>query len=203
MLRNTADVAGAALIVLMLVASTSAVVCPMLASQNCSAQDVRNGQVSRYCVGPNAVSPSSCTTDTCLSYTTVQQCVMDTTCASVPVDSISICLSKKLLCWSLKAANCASSARPYCQWVNGSTDASSYCNYIDPKKSATAMAAALTDNNCPAIHPAVLAILIIMFITLLAAIIVVAVVVCFNKKKQEELDKEEEEIEAERAQRRL
>jgi hypothetical protein len=105
-----------------------------------------------------------------------------------------MCISSQLLCWSLNATQCAT--RRYCSWVTAASFANSYCNYTTPLIApATALAQEMA-STCPALHPVVLAILVVMFITLLGAIAVVVVVVVMNKKKQEDLDREDEEAEA-------
>jgi hypothetical protein len=174
--------------------------CSLGSAQDCSATAFRSGSVPAPCITNDRTGTGTgCKTDPCSQYITGTSCVDGDQCSAVLVGQFQ-CSSSQLLCWSLNQTQCA--LRSYCKWVTGSTSATSYCNYTVPDVApATARAAELT-NNCPAIHPVVLAI-IVMFVTLLIAVGIVLFVVLLNKKKQEELEREEEEAEAEAAIGRL
>lgn len=171
--------------------------CSLGALSNCTAAAFRAGLVPIGCITSNRKGDGSgCATDVCFSHATGSSCVDGDQCSPVPTGDFK-CMSSQLLCWSLNETQCAS--RKYCAWV----PVSGYCNYTVPTVApATARALELQD-DCPAIHPVVLAILIIMFVTLLIAVAIVVVVVVLNKKKQDELEREDEEAEAEAAIGRL
>jgi hypothetical protein len=189
---------AALLVALALVFHSAEADCPMGTLANCTAAAFRAGLVAEGCITSNGRGDGpGCAEDGCSSQKSGATCVAVSQCSPVPLAAFR-CASSQLLCWSYNETQCAQ--RRYCSWT---TTAIPYCNYTVPLIAPAVAHAAELNDSCPAIHPVVLAILIIMFVTLLIAVGIVLVVVVLNKKKQDELEREEEEAEAEEAIGRL
>lgn len=132
---------------------------------------------------------------------TPQECLntnMDTTatppvtrCAALPSTSLGsvLCVNKEKLCMLLNENQCQARGS-YCSWANGA------CKFqVSQFGGATAGPAKSAEDECPAMHPLVIAMLVLMFISLVVAVVVVAVTV-IQRQKEADLEEQQEEARA-------
>lgn len=166
----------------------------MASLANCNATAAQRGTLQQYCITNNLKgSGTGCKTDTCTQISTAGSCADTPGCAFLPAAPSGRCMNAQLLCWSLLESSCVS--HRFCKWIGpNATYPTPFCMFTVPNVSP--VVAAQVANTCPALHPAVVAIIVVMFVSLVAAVVVVIVVVCLNKRRQDEIDKEEEEAAA-------
>lgn len=131
-----------------------------------------------------------CCADPCSSFPSASLCPsascapLRTAGGSGPAAPIN-CVSRDKLCWRLVTETSCKTFK-FCQWSN------SLCQFVVPTLSGGTGAPSVAD-VCPALHPAVVAMLALMFVSIVIAIVVVAVVVVVNQRKADKAALEEEE----------
>jgi hypothetical protein len=138
----------------------------------------------------------TCCNDPCINFQSSGDCLKPTESADTAaplcvfmagtVDQASAigrfqCLSKVKLCALSGNATC--SVTPLCEWDASNNQCNLKLSYSPQEQAAGSI------SNCPALHPAVVAFLVLMFISLVGAIIFVVVVVIVKQRKADEEEK--------------
>jgi hypothetical protein len=129
----------------------------------------------------------------------VDECVVRTSCMSssictlVPGRSTALnCVSKDKLCSAFSGSNASlCQSMPMCGF-----DSSSKACYFAPPSNPTTPPGESVAEKCPALHPIVIAMLVLMFLTFIAGVVIVAVVVIRNQKKADEEEQRKEQAAA-------
>ena len=142
---------------------------------------------------------SACTVDQCSQFSDASSCLAVKGCAPVPEQGgLVACIAQSKLCQLTPDNQCA--GYRFCSNSSGSCafDVSSSAPSTDDGPSVA--------DSCPAMHPMVVAMLVLMFLTFVGAVVLVAFVVVRNQRQADEDEKRAEtaaavEAEAERSRR--
>jgi hypothetical protein len=142
---------------------------------NSSATDpVMKGYLDCWHVG------GACCVDECRVHKLKDSCVKSGQCAVLPGNGrTNQCVNKNKLCGLLTPEQ----AKPY---IFCKQDVTPGMYDVPAEFIAAALDESAVTDKCPAMHPMVIAMLVLMFITLVAGVVVVAVVVIRNQKKADE-----------------